>query len=387
MKNILLAKRDRILTLDILRGFFLAVIAIDHFRQFPSMWDVFTGRGMLWVSAAEGFFIISGLVVGYIYGPKMLQSVRKTTLRVWRRAILLYGLTVSFTLLFTVWGREMIGSEGLKEGLWANTSAWQTIAGAIKLEYVYGWIDFLALYAVFMAVAPLAIYLTVKGKGWLVIGLSLLTWLALRGFDIRLGWQVFFMPAIVIGYNLPLIEHRLTAMKPLAKKRLYIYSGALVLAMLSVSIYFVFIAPFIVSRPALMESLTPTLANLFESSLSWYRTTLEPLVYKWTMPMPRVIFAWTWFMTLYLLVRHFEPTVLRYTKDYLTALGRNSLFVYCFMGIVIFGLHFIIVPRVTLFNTKDLVFNTLLNAAFLALLYSAVMFKEATQRYIKLKKV
>lgn len=380
MTKKLLAKRGRILTLDILRGFFLAVIAIDHFRQFPSLLDVFTGRGMLWVSAAEGFFIISGLVVGYIYGPKMLLNARATTMRVWRRAFLLYSLTVGFTLLFTIWGRAMLGSEGLKEGIWAQATAWQTITGALKLEYVYGWIDFLALYAVFMLVAPLAIYLTVKRRGWLIIVLSLCAWAMLRGFDLRFGWQIFFMPAVVIGYYLPNLEYKITAMKPLAKKRLYFATTILVLTMLGLSSYFVFVAPFVANRPNLMASLPYALASLFDATLNWYKVTLEPNFYKWTLPLPRVIFAWLWFMTLYLLVRHYEPTVLRYTKDYFTALGRNSLFVYCFMGVLIFGLHFIIVPRVTQFNLHDLAVNTFLNIAFLGLLYGAVLCREQLQK-------
>lgn len=369
-------KRERILTLDILRGYFLAVIAIDHFRQFPSMLDTFTGRGMLWVSAAEGFFIISGLVVGYIYGPKMAQSVKKTTKRIWKRAFLLYALTVVFTLVFTAWGRVMIGSDGLKEGIMANASVWHIIYSALKLEYVYGWIDFLALYAVFMAVAPLAIYLVVKRKWWLVIAASIISWLLFRGIDIRYGWQIFFMPAIVIGYYLPNIEHKLAQIKPKSKHILYSASTFLVFAMLGISVYFVFITPFLASRPEILAHLPMWLASLINSSLSWYKNTLEASFYKWTMPLPRVIFAWVWFMTLYVLVRQFEPIVLRYTKDFFTMLGRNSLFTYCFMGVMIFGLHFVIIPRVTRFNFKELMLNTLINIAFLALLFVAASYKE-----------
>lgn len=376
-------KRGRILTLDILRGYFLAVIAIDHFRQFPSMLDAFTGRGMLWVSAAEGFFIISGLVVGYIYGPKMLTEPKKTTKRIWKRALLLYGLTVGFTLAFTVWGRLMIGHEGLKEGLISNMSAWQTIFYALKLQYVYGWIDFLALYAVFMAVAPLAIYLIVKRKGWLVLLASFTAWFLLRGVDIRFGWQIFFMPAMVIGYYLPTLEAKLNSFTNKTKKIIYTTSTLVVLLMLSISVYFVFIVPFIASRPEIMAVLPSAANNIINNSIRLYHTTIEPNFYKWTMPLPRVAFAWLWFMTLYLLVRHFEAYVLRYTKDFFTALGRNSLFIYCTMGVFIFGLHFIIVPRVTRFNTKGLLVNTLINAIFLAILYIAVKYRE---KYFKTAK-
>jgi hypothetical protein len=59
-------KSKRILSLDLLRGFFLIVIMIDHVELYPNGWDFLTGKGRLWVSAAEGFFFMSGLLIGMI---------------------------------------------------------------------------------------------------------------------------------------------------------------------------------------------------------------------------------------------------------------------------------------------------------------------------------
>ena len=366
----------RIITLDILRGLFLTIIAVDHFRQFPSMFDTITGRGMLWVSAAEGFFIISGLVVGLIYGPKMLQNTSKTIKRVWRRALLLYGLSVGFTLLFTAWGKLMISHEGLKEGISTGTSNFEILLSALKLEYIYGWVDFLALYAVFMFIAPFAIYLTVKGKWWVVIGGSVVAWFALKGFDMRFGWQIFFMPAIVVGYHVHTLEHKLESLSLKSKNMLYMLSGLVVLTMLAISAYFVFLVPFIVNRPTLLASLPNVAESAITWSSSWYRAVLEPQVYKWTLPLGRVLFAWVWFMTLYMIVRHFEQPITKYTKNAFAVLGRNSLFTYCTMGIMIFGLHFILIPRVTAFSLDKLLLNTVINGLFLAALYGIVVYKD-----------
>lgn len=369
-------KPNRIVTLDILRGLFLTIIAVDHFRQFPSMFDAITGRGMLWVSAAEGFFIISGLVVGHIYGPKMLQNTAKTLKRVWRRALLLYGLAVGFTLLFTAWGKLMINHEGLKEGISTGVSNAQILLSAFKLEYIYGWVDFLALYAVFMFVAPLAIYLTIKGKWWVVIGGSIAAWFVLKGADMRFGWQIFFMPAIAIGYHLHTLESKLEALPSTSRNTLYALGASVVLVMLAISTYFVFAVPFIVNRPSLLAGLPDFAESVVSWSSSWYRAVLEPQVYKWTLPLGRVLFAWVWFMTLYLMVRHFEQPITKYTKNFFTMLGRNSLFTYCAMGIMIFGLHFIIVPRVTPFSFNKVLLNTMINGLFLVALYGIVLYKD-----------
>ncbi len=56
----------RIRAFDILRGYFLIVILINHIELYPSFFDFFTGRGRLLVSAAEGFFFMSGLLVGMV---------------------------------------------------------------------------------------------------------------------------------------------------------------------------------------------------------------------------------------------------------------------------------------------------------------------------------
>ena len=82
--------RDRILALDLLRGYLLCVITIDHLFRFPGLFDLFTGRGQLWVSAAEGFFLISGILVGKIYGSKIAYNLRGETKKLWGRAGKLY---------------------------------------------------------------------------------------------------------------------------------------------------------------------------------------------------------------------------------------------------------------------------------------------------------
>lgn len=376
-------KKNRIIALDIMRGYFLAVIAIDHFSRFPSLFDPLTGRGRLWVSAAEGFFIISGIIVGYIYGSKMAQNVAATVKKIWKRAALLFGLSVAFTLLFTLAGRFLIGHEGLRSGL-NTTDSWPLlIEHAFKLQYVYGWVDFLALYAVFMFIAPVAIFAVVKGKAiWLLI-VSILCWYFFRDFDIRFGWQVFFMPGIILGYYLPRIEQRLEKLSKKQKNIFYSVATLIVLSLLAVSVYFVFAIPYIVNRPQLALDLPNWLATLAASSNHLYVTTVEPLFYKWTLPIGRILFAWLWFATLYLLVRHFESQILKYTKDFFVILGRNSLFTYCFMGILIFALHFIFIPKPVLFSVDKVFVNTLISIGLLTIIYLAAKYKNTVINLLK----
>ena len=64
---------QRIDAFDYLRGFFIVVIVIDHLWSFPSLWTFLTGEARLWMTAAEGFVLISGFLIGFIRGRKGLK--------------------------------------------------------------------------------------------------------------------------------------------------------------------------------------------------------------------------------------------------------------------------------------------------------------------------
>lgn len=61
------------LALDYLRGYFIVVIIIDHLYRWPSALALLTGQGHLWFNAADGFVIVSGLMIGYVRGYKGLK--------------------------------------------------------------------------------------------------------------------------------------------------------------------------------------------------------------------------------------------------------------------------------------------------------------------------
>src|SRR3954468_12253264 len=94
-------KKDRIVSFDILRGYFLIVILINHIELYPSGFDLFTGRGRLLVSAAEGFFFMFGLLVGMVYKRRLALGMRFIFQKMWKRALQLYIGSVTLTLLFT----------------------------------------------------------------------------------------------------------------------------------------------------------------------------------------------------------------------------------------------------------------------------------------------
>src|SRR5665648_91106 len=170
-------KSSRILSLDMMRGYFLVVIIIDHLYWYPNGFSWLSGRGDLFVSAAEGFFLISGLILGVVRGQKLRNKpflfVAKLLVK---RSVQLYITSVILMLIFTLLGWWFfIDNPGLKPGIRPpNESFIHVLIGALDYKYVYGWADFLRLYAIFIFVSPLALWLLRHKKTYIVLGLSIL---------------------------------------------------------------------------------------------------------------------------------------------------------------------------------------------------------------------
>src|ERR1700757_4441609 len=93
----------RIEALDYLRGFFILVIIVDHVWRWPNLFQYASGRGELWASAAEGFIIISGLLVGYVRGRKSLKKpLRDVSKKLVLRGLMLYVWVIITTVILAV---------------------------------------------------------------------------------------------------------------------------------------------------------------------------------------------------------------------------------------------------------------------------------------------
>ncbi len=170
--------KERYELLDYLRGFFLFVIIVDHLALFPSVFEVFSLRGNAWVSAAEGFFFLSGLMVVIArfkrHDKDSMSAARRKLLN---RSIKLALLHVFFTITFTVTARLVVeyGDFTMKTGLNTDTSTLDMIWQAITFRYAYGWTDFLGYYAAYLAAAiPLSWLLIRKKLAWLILPLGLI---------------------------------------------------------------------------------------------------------------------------------------------------------------------------------------------------------------------
>jgi len=208
-------RRD--LRVDLLRGFCIFAMVVDHFGG-ESWLYALTGGNRFYVSAAEGFIFISGFVMGQAYRRKRDRSGLVNAMGdALLRARTLYIATVLLTLIFSVlylytdialWtGRDFgLGIDSLSE----------ITVGALTLHYTYHGTDILAMYTLLVLVAPFILLLLSVGEWYWVLGVSWLWWLAYQIYPeeaslpwyIRHGenfpiaaWQVLFVTGYVLGFH------------------------------------------------------------------------------------------------------------------------------------------------------------------------------------------
>nr|WP_279381085.1 OpgC domain-containing protein [Meiothermus sp. CFH 77666] len=199
------SKRD--LRIDWLRGFALFVMIIDHIGSETSWFYSITGRGNYYISAAEGFYFISGLTLGILVARQGLgKSLEHVLMRTW----VLYRTTVLICLGFVfasywglhVWYEEWDKSQNLLEFM----------AGALTLYNSYNGSGILALYVFFMLLTPLAIFFIFRGYTWAVVLASLTTYALSQTYpgavDVPIStlffepaWQLLFFGGLIIGFH------------------------------------------------------------------------------------------------------------------------------------------------------------------------------------------
>ncbi|RWZ78256.1 MAG: hypothetical protein EOT05_00620 [Candidatus Microsaccharimonas sossegonensis] len=297
-------KKGRFVALDYLRGFFIIVIIVDHLNRWPSFLEVISGRGELWSSAAEGFVIISGLLLGYIRGFKDRdKSLKSVSLIVLKRALILYVWEVITTITLTVvtWYGSFKGAVAyvpIPQGDWATL-----LQQAITLQYTSILIHFLYLYAIFLAFSPLVIWLLRRSFWWLILIVSTLLWLI--GFLLQievLQWQILFFIPATAGFYLEKILHWLLSLKDIIRR-----VGGITIVMVTVT------------------TITISMLDLLpEASDSFNRTPLM---------IGRILIAFLWFSGLLIITWRIVPWLKKYGDWLLTPFGTRSLSVYIVHGI------------------------------------------------------
>jgi hypothetical protein len=371
-------ENKRIITIDLLRGYFLFVIIIDHLARFPGLYDIFTGQGRLWASAAEGFFLLSGMMVGLVRGKQLIKhGFKQILLKLWKRSLVLYIFAVILTFIFATWAVYLQNPNiqiGIDKG---ELFSWPLMREVLLLNYKYGWSDFLPYYTVFIFLSPFAL-LALKYKQWLAVAVvSLYLWYIGLTSNFYLSWQLLFFTGIIIGFNYYHIESWFKSIPkaPLLKKALII-SSAITLTLSFITVHAFtrgLMTDYISHLVAFFSQNSYSDAYIYVFSIveSYYQKTLV-FFHKDNLAPGRVIIFFQWFMALYILFRRYEHTILRFFGWFLVPMGQNSLTVYIMHAFFVFIASLLIPLQTPALDIKLITTNTALNTFVLVAIWYLV---------------
>src|SRR5438067_2078944 len=216
--------------LDLLRGFAVFAMVVDHFGG-KSWFTLITGGNEFLVSAAEGFVFLSGCVMCMVYGGRIRRDGWMAAVEgLLRRAVLLYAVTTGLTLLFVglfvftdlrLWLDRAYGL-GLTDPL-------ELVVGTLTLHYTYHGTDILWMYTVLIAASPLLFHLLLTGRTTPLLLGSVLLWLIYQLFPAQAGipwvagnavnfpiaaWQLYFVVGVAMGCHREQVARRLGSIPP-----------------------------------------------------------------------------------------------------------------------------------------------------------------------------
>lgn len=216
---------NRLHLLDGMRGYFLVFMLLNH------LWfdggnpiALINHNQLSFVEDAQGFILISGLIVGLYYGRlhatgRAAEANLRIRSRIWELylySLAVLGLVVALALLLPAGRSAWSGLLGDLDGA--------DLPAAMLLLYQPTFMDILPQYMLYLAVSPLLIRLTLSGRGGEVVAASFALWasvqfglhlpliaafesavgsvhpaFALRGHFNPLAWQIVFVTGLVAG--------------------------------------------------------------------------------------------------------------------------------------------------------------------------------------------
>ena len=356
-------KSSRIIALDLLRGYFLIAILFDHLQYFPNGFDWMSGRGQLFVSAAEGFFFISGIVLGIVRGRKLIEKPFSMAAKLLlKRGLQLYLTAIALFFIFTFIGWLFINNPGVKPGIRPKSEGfWSILVNALDFNYIYGWADYLRLYAFYMFVSPLVMWLLRKGKWYIVLAASFVCWFLYDYSTLEtpelsqvFSWQLIFFGGMTVGFYLDPIRNWWSCRSLLLRK--YITGTVVSVALITMIANFIFV----VWGPQIIG----------QTSVQAINDALMPYLNKERLPLYRIALFLVWFGAGFWLMTKLEKPTIKYLGWLLVPFGGNSLYVYTIEAFVIFLVHLIIPP-----SPSNMLINLALSLSCLGLVWLAVRYK------------
>jgi len=371
---------SRDLRLDFLRGLIMLVVITVHMEYFSLFSMIAWGR-VGYVSSAEGFVALSGIVLGIVYKKRIVrEGFKNSAFKLWKRAFQLYRVnifvilsiallgTLSFVNIFEVTHWVPIHAKDQVYPLYPPISAsWtEIIQQALLLRIGPHQFQVIGLYVGFIAISPLLLFCLHRQKTLLLIASSWSLFLINQKLHLRitgaqfewgfpsLTWQLLFINGMAIGYHNEKILGYIVEPK---NKALIVFAGLASLSFLFISLN----NPNAIFWPwQTFSYIDPTYHH--QIYLAWFQKT--------TLGLGRIANNVAIFIMLYYTLNRYWLPINKMLGWLLIPLGQASLYVF------ILHVYFIIlVSNTSLGEYNSFLVNTAIHASTILLIWIMVKYK------------
>lgn len=355
------SRRD--VSLDLVRGLAMVVLVVNHVHLDSAL----ERATEPFLSAAEALVLVSGVVVGMVFGRRWItEGPRRVTRALLRRAFVLYRASVCvvaavglLTLVpFLETGALTIAPQTSGPDLYAFDGPLRTLLAIVTLEAGPWQFNVLGLFIALIAIAPVLLW--ALARGWwpavLVASWGLFALGRATGIEVvpapsedrfpLLIWQVLFVHGVVAGWHRDRLRDALVRVRPA------VVAGIVLVA----------------AAAAYVRLHELGLAPLGRDGPAWRAWDARHFD-KVTLDAARLVSMVAFTAAAYLLFRRFEPIMGRTAGRVLLPLGRSSFYV--FIVHVFLCLAVASIPW-TAGDGLGLIGNAVVQLAILALLVAMV---------------
>ncbi|MEK0156249.1 OpgC domain-containing protein [Arthrobacter oryzae] len=379
-------KSSRDARVDLMRGVAILFVVVNHVGM-TSLFQLLTQETVGFVSGAELFVLLSGLVLGMVYGPKAQNNIGEVTQKTGRRAGKLYVTALVVVVLvfllsllpvfnsevlttFTDQGTGGAGRSGAgrsydlytgMQGLLQFPVPGAVIPAVLLLQFGPWQFNVMGLYVIMLLVSPLILLALARGKVLWVLAATTALYIAGTVFRFRilpsqfedsfplLVWQVLFVLGLVGGYY-----------------------RRIIVAWLSAHRWVVGVCAAITVAFALMSWANPYLANEFDVRLALtsdatYRAVYDQFFGRTYLEPGRLLNVLALLVTAYALLTAYWKPVERAVGWLLIPLGQSTLYVFI-MHVVLIA----VVANIPALQQGNIWLNTVAYALIVALLWVMV---------------
>lgn len=218
-------KRD--LRIDFIRGFVMLILIVVHINM-TSVYNYIAWERFGAVTGAEGFVLLSGIILGFLSRLRMEHDGFGSTVnKQFNRAFLLYRTSLAVILSVLIINlipfidakavMTFTTYSGKVYSLYPDLSVFaqyhdKIIAKFFLLRYGPHQFQILGLYVILLMFSPFILWLLSKNKVGVILALSWIIYFGNNGFHVRptgaqfeyafpvLTWQILFVHGLVAGY-------------------------------------------------------------------------------------------------------------------------------------------------------------------------------------------